>query len=82
MFLNTITTTSQLCNIDYWLCQDERMENMQSYNLSNGAILMLTPSGTYCYLVTAVYRDVYAIRIEGRVGKILLLHNLAVYFFL
>ena len=79
MFLNTITTAKQLCSIDYWLCQDGRMENMQPYNLSNGAMLMLTSSGTYCYLVTAVYVDVYTIRIEGRVGKIfktrMLLHT-------
>ena len=56
------------------------MENVQSYNLSNDAMLMLTSSGTYCYLVTAVYIDVYAIQIEGSVGKIfktrMLLHSL------
>ena len=68
IFLNNLNTTNQSCGIMYWLCDEGGVRNVQNYDLSNNAKLMLTTSGYYCYVITAT-NGWHTIRIEGSFGK-------------
>ena len=67
MFLNDIKATNQSCSIMYWLCDQGGMRNIQNYDLSNDTQLILTTSGYYCYIITAM-NGVHTIRVEGNFG--------------
>ena len=70
MFLDNYnsSTAKQSCSIMYWQCDQGGMRNIQNYDLSNNAELMLTTSGYYCYVVTAIYGS-HTVRIEGNISK-------------